>query len=122
MNKLNLEEARQELDQKSYRDSQIETAFKWGARAAVSYGRIKEVTDQEEKLKFWTVAEEFFHESIEHAALVEDDGNKTLQEVRDAVRPFQEAAFQDLGHIDETDETAEEFSSSDVRYNGGTLE
>lgn len=108
---LNIPEAEAELNQKSYRDIQSETAAKWGARAAVSYQNVINAVAGN-KLLFWTVAEEFNHEAIEHAALVED-GGELVGEIQDAVRPYQEAALDVLRaifNVEKIDEVEEEVS------------
>jgi len=50
----------------------------------------------EKKLICWTLAEEYYHEAIEHAALVEGkDG--LVRQVREAIHPFQEKAAISMG-------------------------
>lgn len=92
---LNLKDAKEELEKKSYKDIQTETAWKWASRAARSYQVVTEVA-MERKLAAWTIAEEFNHEAIEHAALVEDGAVGLLKEIQEAVAPYQEKAFSHL--------------------------
>jgi hypothetical protein len=87
---LDLDKAREELKNKSYGQLQTDTAWAWGSRACVSYENSIAVTGQE-KLVFWSVAEELFHEALEHAALG-IDGDMIVKAVRDAVYPYQEKA------------------------------
>lgn len=87
---INLKAAKEELEKKSYGEIQEETAWKWASRACASYDNCKSAK-KKEKLVYWTVAEEFYHEAIEHAALVEgNDG--LLGEIRKAVHPYLEDA------------------------------
>jgi hypothetical protein len=55
---LKVDEASKELESKSYGQIQKETAWKWASRAAASFVNCKKAK-KEEKLVFWTVAEEF---------------------------------------------------------------
>ena len=71
---LNIKEAKEELTNKSYKDIQTETTWKWGSRAAASYQNLIDTVNNHEKLMLSYLAEEYYHEAIEHAALVEDDG------------------------------------------------
>lgn len=91
---INLEEAIQELSQKSYGQVQEETAWKWASRAAASYQNCL-TAGNDTKLICWTLGEEYYHEAVEHAAL--DSNNPgLLQQVRDAVHHFQEKAAQSM--------------------------
>lgn len=95
---LNVEEALEEIQTKSYREIQEETAVKWGSRAAASYQLVLSVPHQE-KLIYWTLAEEYNHESIEHAALVEDETGLLVKQVQLAIKPYQERAVELLDAI-----------------------
>lgn len=88
---INLKEALVELQQKDYRTIQEETAWKWASRSCASYENCATVEGQSAKLVCWTLAEEYYHEAVEHAALVE--GNESLvNQVRQAVHVYQEKA------------------------------
>lgn len=91
---LDLDRASEELKQKNYKQIQEETAWTWASRACVSYQNCENL-EGTEKLVCWTVAEELYHESIEHAALSGNDG--LLQQIRDAVHPYQEKAAFSMG-------------------------
>lgn len=60
--RLKLDEATAELEDKTYEQIQIETAWKWGSRAVAAY----KLGDPQ--------AQEYEHEALEHAALVDDSG------------------------------------------------
>lgn len=92
---LKVDEALKELQSKSYRDIQKETAYKWGSRAAASYKMLLS-TPQEHKLARWTMSEEYQHEALEHAALIEDGAGTLVQEIYTAIKPFQDAAFKNM--------------------------
>lgn len=85
---LKVKEARKELEDKTYREIEVETAWKWASRAAAAYEKVKESGN---KLGAWSVAEEFYHEAVEHAALSEDEG-ELLKKIKKAVEPYQEQA------------------------------
>lgn len=93
---LKIAEAKTELASKTYRQIQEETATKWAARAGAAYEMVVE-SELKSKLATWTLAEEFYHESIEHAALTEDDG-KILASIREALKPLQEKAAENIGN------------------------
>lgn len=87
---LKVKEAEKELKEKSYREIQKETAWKWASRAAASYEQCVKVK-KADKLVHWTIAEEFYHEAVEHAALVEGEED-LLKSIREAVHPYMEKA------------------------------
>lgn len=92
---LDVQAALKELKEKTYGQIQYETSFKWASRAAASYQNCLSVP-VEEKLVCWTIAEEFYHEAVEHAALVSNN-DTLLKQIRDLVHPFQEKAAQSMG-------------------------
>lgn len=91
---IKLKEAKEELEKKTYREIQKSTAWTWASRAAASYDNCAKA--DKDKLVLWTVAEEFYHEAIEHAALVEGEED-LVKEVREAVSPYQEKAATSMG-------------------------
>ena len=70
---LNIKEAKEELTNKSYKDIQTETAYKWSSRAIACYEFQMETSNKKEKLMWWTLGVEYQAEGIEHAALTEDN-------------------------------------------------
>lgn len=70
---FDLPPAREEMKTKSDVDIEVETAYKWGARSVACYEMFKETDDTKWLLK----AEDYRHETLEHAALAKD-GGKTL--------------------------------------------
>lgn len=97
---LNLEKARKEMEGKSYSQIQTDTAWTWASRASVSYEKVVSA-EQDEKIVFWTVAEELYHEAVEHAALSGSDS--LLKSVREAVQPYQEKAVKSISPGKELD-------------------
>jgi hypothetical protein len=87
-NMLDLDKARKEIKEKTYREIETATAWTWASRACVYY---EGVEDSGNTLWAWTVAEEAYHEAIEHSALAEDDGG-LLKKIKKAVEPYQEKA------------------------------
>jgi hypothetical protein len=71
---FDVDAALQELDKKSYQDIQKETAIKWGSRAIAAYLISEKSEEPSESLHWLEMGNEYAHESIEHAALVEDSG------------------------------------------------
>jgi hypothetical protein len=92
---LKVKEAREELSQKAYLDIQKETAWKWASRAAASYELAIEEKNIKRKIAILQVAEEFHHESCEHAALYEDHG-KLLGEIEKELDSYHNKATEDL--------------------------
>lgn len=87
-----LKKARKLLREKSYLEIQADTAWTWAARAAASYEVVEEganpkLNDEVGPLALYgwlMVGDEYRHEALEHAALVEDQG-KLLQQVQQAI-------------------------------------
>lgn len=92
---LKVKEAKEELNKKSYRDIQVETAWKWASRAAASYDNVLSAS-RDKKVITWTIAGEYYHEAIEHAALVEDGAASLLKEIQNQVGQYEAKAFDDL--------------------------
>jgi hypothetical protein len=74
-----------EVLHKTDRTINIETAYKWAARAVVAYIQFTKTESFEWLLR----AEDYRHEALEHAALVGDNGVLTgmLEAQIDAYRP-----------------------------------
>jgi len=85
---LNLEDARKEIENKSYNQIQQETAWRWASRAAAMFEKTQ-TGISELKALYLSAANSFFSEAVEHAAEVSP---KLVQEVMDAVEPYQKAA------------------------------
>jgi len=92
---LKVEEAAKELEEKSYDQIQVETAWKWGSRAAACFKRSLEENNTQEAFYALFLGIEYLHEAVEHAALAED--TSLLQAVKDAVVPLHEQALEALG-------------------------
>jgi hypothetical protein len=70
-------ESAAELQAKSEQDIELETAIRWGARAIAAY-----------EMGNFLSGEDYFHEALEHAALVGDLGESVgrIQQQVDPVR------------------------------------
>lgn len=68
---LKMDEARQELQEKTMMDIERATAIKWGGRAVAAYSLAGESTG-EERTDWLRDAENYRQESLEHAAMTED--------------------------------------------------
>lgn len=88
-----MEEAKRELSQKNLNQIQTETAWKWASRAAASFENCLSETGSK-KLACWSIGEEYFHEALEHAALVE--GDDLISQVKKELVPYQEKAAEDM--------------------------
>jgi hypothetical protein len=93
---LDLEKAKKELSEKNLNDIQKETAITWASRAAVSFENCLQ-SDGLKKVTCFAVGEEYLHEALEHAALVE--GEDVLSQIKREVLPYQEKAAQDVDRM-----------------------
>jgi hypothetical protein len=93
---LDLEKARQELSQKSLDDVQTETAWTWASRAAVSFENCLSAVGIA-KFTYFALGEEYMHEALEHAALVESQD--VISQVKQELVPYQERAAQDADRM-----------------------
>lgn len=95
-----VEAARKELQEKSMEDIQIDTAKKWAARAHVAYEIaywFGEEGDRDSAIGWFHVGEEYRHEALEHAALVDSkEGDDLLQSVRDLVSSLRDSAIESV--------------------------
>ena len=91
---LDIEKARKELSEKSLNDIQTQTAWTWASRAAASYQNSLDAKGKD-RLLYWSIGEEYYHEALEHAALV--DGTALISEVKEALSQYQEEASEALG-------------------------
>lgn len=83
---FNVEEASQELEEKSHGEIEKETAEKWGARAVAAYQKAQ-TGGSEDGVTWLRKGDDYRHEALEHAAMSEIDG--LLEEIKaeiDAVR------------------------------------
>lgn len=88
---IKLKEAIEELKSKAYNTVQIETAWKWASRACAAYVLMLEAQPSR-KVGFWTMAEDYYHEAIEHAALTADDPAGLVAKIQESVSEYQEKA------------------------------
>lgn len=93
---LNIQEALEELKNKNLNDIQIETAYKWASRAAASYQNCLE-SEGLKKMACFVIGEEYFHEAVEHAALVE--GQDLLSQIKKELVSYQEKAANDIDQV-----------------------
>ncbi len=92
-----VEAARQELQEKSMEEIQVDTAKKWAARAHVAFeiASYFGAEDRDNAIGWFHVGEEYRHEALEHAALVEsEESDGLLQAVRDLLNPVRDAAIE----------------------------
>ena len=83
---LKIKEAKEELAKKSYRQIQEETSWTWSSRAAASYQNVL-TASRDRKISTYLLAQEYHHEGIEHAALVETGASSLLSQVQRALAP-----------------------------------
>lgn len=92
---LKVEEAVQELSQKNLNQIQTETAWKWASRAAASFQNSL-TAEKAKKFACFACGEEYAHEALEHAALV--DGDDVISQIKKELEPYREKA---ADHIDQ---------------------
>lgn len=92
---LDPKEAIKELKQKTQKEIQEQTAITWGNRSAAAFINSKSTGDEQMKLTWFLAGEEYLHESIEHAALMHDDG-VFLSKIEKEVEAYREIALKDL--------------------------
>lgn len=88
---LDLNKARKELADKTLVEVHRETAWTWGSRAVVAFDAVPLTEDLKKRIKAWMLAQEYEHEALEHAALV-DDGGLLVGEVIRAIKAYKERA------------------------------
>src|SRR5580698_1313538 len=93
---LDLDKAREELKNKNLDQIQKETAITWASRAAVSYENCVAASGIA-KMAYFALGEEYFHEALEHAALVESED--VISQVKKELVPYQERAAQDTDRV-----------------------
>jgi len=93
---LNVEEALKELSQKNLNQIQKETAIKWASRACASFQNCLS-EEGAKKMVCWSVGEEFAHEAVEHAALVE--GEDMVSVIKQELEPYRDRAAQDIDQL-----------------------
>lgn len=88
---LDVPKALGEVQEKSNEQINRETAYTWGSRAAACYQLAEEASEEKSKDDWKIRAEDFRHEALEHAALVEDEG-KLVKEIQDLIKNGREAS------------------------------
>lgn len=86
------EDAKKELEEKSLKDIQIETANKWADRAEEAY---KKAIDQK-SVKWLLDAVEYGHEAIEHASLCEEVS--VFEDIKSKIMPLHDKAVKLLAN------------------------
>lgn len=86
---LSVDEATKEVHDKSTIDINIETAWKWASRAAACYQEASTCTEEKQKDNWILRGDDFRHEALEHASLVEDEG-KLVAEVHKDLAKFRD--------------------------------
>ena len=76
---VDVDGARAEILNKDYGQIQHETALKWAARGLAAYELSAESETIQEAIGWLELGNEFTHEALEHAALVEDGGELLVQ-------------------------------------------
>jgi hypothetical protein len=77
-----------ELEEKSLKDIQIETAKKWADRAEEAYKK----SIAEKSVKWLMDADEYFHEAIEHSSLSEE--LQVFEKIRAKLMPIRKEAIE----------------------------
>jgi hypothetical protein len=91
---LDLKKARKELAEKNLEDIQEDTAWTWASRSVVSFENVLKAS-KKMKLAFFIAGQEYYHEAVEHASLV-DDKVLLVQEVKEAIEGSAQLAVKDI--------------------------
>jgi len=93
--KFDIAAADKEID-KGVHKIQVDTAYKWGGLAIAAYQRYLKTKDP----KWLFDGDEYYHESVEHAALTEYKNPKTLKAVQRQVGPIREKSHKEFGALE----------------------
>jgi hypothetical protein len=93
---LDIQKALEELKNKNLDQIQTDTAWSWASRAAASFQNCLQ-SQGIKKMTCFAIGEEYMHEALEHAALVE--GADILSQVKKELVPYQEKAAQDVDQM-----------------------
>lgn len=85
---FDIEKADKEISAKPLHQIQKDTAYTWGSRGIAAYKKYLDT----KKLPWLFDGDEYYHESVEHAALVESKNPKVLKDVQKYVGAFRERA------------------------------
>ena len=85
---LDIKKAKKDLLEKGYTQLAVITAWTWASRAAAMFEFIDE--HQNPTVGMLLTAEDFYHEALEHAAVVEPGGPELLKQVIDTLKPYRE--------------------------------
>src|SRR4051812_34455225 len=93
-------DAIKEIKVKSHVEIEVETAWKWAARAIASYLLAKKNSNFTGKLDSFTDGEDYFREAVEHAASSGDPN--LVSEILDWVKSAQENAHESILNMEFT--------------------
>lgn len=86
---FDLKKASEELSKSNIHTIQVAAAYSWGSRACVAFQNFLKTKD----VRWYHDALEYYHESLEHAALVENKKAGTLKEVQNKIQPLADEAL-----------------------------
>lgn len=92
---LKIAEAKKELSEKTLDQIQRETAWKWASRAVASFENTVDAAN-EKKLTTFLAGQEYLHEAIEHASLVDDGDGDLVDDVKKAIKKSLNDAIEDV--------------------------
>jgi hypothetical protein len=87
--KLDVNKQLKELKQKTYEQIQTDTAYTWASRACAAFKYSMDAKDYNEHIKWLIMYEDYKHEAIEHAALIET-GTSLLGQIIKLINEYQE--------------------------------
>jgi len=92
---LDVKAAKKELAEKTLDQIQRETAWKWASRAVASFENVLEAKN-EKKVSAFMAGQEYLHEAIEHASLVDDGDGDLVDDIKMAIMESVAEAVADI--------------------------
>lgn len=86
---LDVEKRLKELKEFSHEEIQKEAAYAWASRACAAFQYATEAQDYQEHIKWLIQFEDYKHEALEHAALIEA-GSGLLTEITQLMDAYEE--------------------------------
>lgn len=93
---LDVEKAKKELAEKTLSQIQRDTAWTWASRAVASFENVLDA-ENEKKVSLFICGQEYYHEAIEHASLVDEAEPDFVLEIKLAIM---ESLAEAIGNLD----------------------
>lgn len=103
-----IEKAREELSEKGINQIQFETSLKWAARAVVAYENSVVADTASMALSWLEFGNEYAHEAMEHAALVEGIMKGFMTDMEETLNSIKNKAWESLISSEPAEEPVQE--------------